>query len=59
MKGGLVMNRDRVLFEERINMLKTLDPNSDTYERLYMLTMIMSAIYDWGVIDPMIKEAKS
>lgn len=52
------MNDDRVLFEERINMLKTLDPTSDAYERLYMLTMIMSAIYNWGVIDPMIKEVK-
>lgn len=50
------MKDDRVLFEERINMLKTLDPNSDTYKRLYMLTMIMSAMYDWGVIDPMLKE---
>lgn len=53
------MNRDRVIFEERINMLKKMDPNSDAYERLYMLTMIMASIYDWGVIDPMIKEVKS
>ena len=59
MKGGLVMNRDRVIFEERINMLKKMDPNSDAYERLYMLTMIMASIYDWGVIDPMIKELTS
>ena len=51
------MKDDRILFEERINMLKTLDPNSDTYKRLYMLTMIMASIYDWGAIDPMIKEA--
>lgn len=51
------MNRDRVLFEERIEALKKMDPKSDAYERLYMLTMIMSSIYNWGVIDPMIKEA--
>jgi len=50
------MNDDRVLFNERIEMLKTLDPKSTTYEKLYMLTMIMSAMYDWGVIDPMIME---
>ena len=50
------MKDDRVIFEERINMLKKMDPNSDAYERLYMLTMIMSSIYNWGVIDPMIKE---
>lgn len=48
------MKDDRILFEERIEALKKLDPKSDTYERLYVLTMIMSAIYDWGVIDPMI-----
>lgn len=58
MKGGLVMNRDRVIFEERIETLRKLDPTSSAYERLYVLTMIMASIYDWGVIDPMIKEVK-
>ena len=53
------MKDDRVLFEKRIETLRKLDPNSDAYERLYVLTMIMSAMYDWGVIDPMIKEVKS
>ena len=51
------MNEDRAIFEERISALRKLDPNTTAYERLYMLTMIMSAVYDWGVIDPMIKEA--
>ncbi len=50
------MNDDRVLFNERIETLKHLDPNSNAYERLYMLTMIMSAMYNWGVIDSMINE---
>lgn len=50
------MRDDRILFEERIETLKHLDPTSSAYERLYVLTMIMSAMYDWGVIDPMIKE---
>ena len=50
------MRDDRILFNERIETLKKLDPGSDAYERLYMLTMIMSAIYNWGVIDPMINE---
>jgi len=49
------MKEDRVLFEERIETLKKLDPGSDVYERLYMLTMIMSAMYDWGVIDTLIQ----
>lgn len=53
------MRDDRVLFEKRIETLRKLDPTSSAYERLYVLTMIMSAMYDWGVIDPMIKEAKS
>jgi len=52
------MKDDRILFEERIETLRKLDPKSDTYERLYMLTAIMAAIYNWGVIDPMIKEVK-
>ena len=52
------MKEDRALFNERIETLKHLDPNSNAYERLYMLTMIMSAMYNWGVIDPMIKEVK-
>lgn len=50
------MNDDRVLFNERIKTLRKLDPKSTTYEKLYMLTMIMSAIHNWGVIDPMIME---
>ena len=50
------MKDDRVLFEKRIETLRKLDPTSSAYERLYVLTMIMSAMYDWGVIDPMIKE---
>lgn len=50
------MNEDRVLFEERIETLRKLDPSTSAYERLYMLTMIMSAMYNWGVIDPMINE---
>lgn len=45
---------DRKLFEERIITLRGLDPTTEAYERLYMLTMIMSAINNWGVIDPMI-----
>lgn len=53
------MNDDRVLFEERINMLKTLDPTTSTYERLYMLAAIAAAIHNWGVIDPMIKEGQA
>jgi hypothetical protein len=52
------MNDDRVLFEKRIETLRKLDPTSSAYERLYVLTMIMSAMYDWGVIDPMIKEVQ-
>lgn len=52
------MNRDRAIFEERIETLRKLDPTSSAYERLYVLTMIMASIYDWGVIDPMIKEVK-
>ena len=52
------MKDDRILFEERIETLRKLDPKSTTYEKLYMLTMIMASIYDWGVIDPMIKEVK-
>lgn len=51
------MKDDRILFEKRIEALRKLDPSTSAYERLYMLTMIMSAIYNWGVIDPMIKEA--
>lgn len=51
------MRDDRILFKERIEALKKLDPSTSAYERLYMLTMIMSSIYNWGVIDPMIKEA--
>ena len=47
---------DRKLFDERIETLRSLDPTSEAYERLYMLTMIMSAIHNWGVIDSMIKE---
>lgn len=50
------MKDDRVKFEERIKMLKTLDPNSGAYERLYMLAAIMAAMYDWGVIDALINE---
>lgn len=50
------MNDDRVLFEERINMLKTLDPTSDIYKRIYILAAITAAIYNWGIIDPMINE---
>ena len=53
------MRDDRALFEERINTLRSLDPSTDAYERLYVLTMIMSAMYDWGVIDPMIKEGQA
>lgn len=49
------MKDDRVLFEKRIETLRKLDPTSSAYERLYVLTMIMSAMYDWGVIDPMIQ----
>lgn len=49
------MKDDRALFEKRIETLRKLDPTSSAYERLYVLTMIMSAMYDWGVIDPMIK----
>lgn len=52
------MKDDRALFEKRIETLRSLDPNSDAYERLYVLTMIMSAIHNWGVIDHMIKEVK-
>lgn len=50
------MNEDRILFEERIKTLRKLDPSTSAYERLYMLTMIMSAMHNWGVIDPMINE---
>jgi hypothetical protein len=50
------MNEDRILFNERIEMLRHLDPTTSKYERLYMLTMIMSAIHNWGVIDTLIKE---
>lgn len=53
------MKDDRALFEKRIETLRKLDPTSSAYERLYVLTMIMSAMYDWGVIDPMIKKVKS
>lgn len=53
------MKDERVLFEKRIETLRKLDPTSSAYERLYVLTMIMSATYNWGVIDPMIKEVKS
>lgn len=45
---------DRKLFEERIETLRNLDPKTEAFMRLYMLTSIMSAIHDWGVIDPMI-----
>lgn len=50
------MKEDRVKFEERIKTLRKLDPKSTTYEKLYMLTAIMAAMYDWGVIDTLIKE---
>lgn len=50
------MKDDRALFEKRIETLRKLDPSTTMYERLYMLTMIMSAIHNWGVIDHMIKE---
>lgn len=49
------MNEDRKLFNERIEMLRHLDPNSDVYNRIYILASITSAIYNWGVIDTMIK----
>ena len=52
------MRDDRILFEERIEMLKHLDPTSDAYERLYLLAAITAAIYNWGIIDPMIKEVQ-
>ena len=50
------MNDDLKVFNERIETLKKLDPKSSTYERLYILAAITAAIYDLGVIDPMIKE---
>ena len=50
------MNEDRILFNERISALRKLDPNTTAYERLYMLAAITAAIYNWGIIDPMIKE---
>ena len=49
---------DRDLFEERIKTLQGLDPKTEAYERLYMLTMIMSAIYDWGIIDTLISKGE-
>ena len=52
------MNDDRVKFEERIETLKHLDPNSSAYEKIYMLAAIAASIYDWGVIDALIKEGK-
>ena len=52
------MKEDRVLFDERIEMLRHLDPKTSAYERLYMLAAIMAAIYDWGNIDTLIKEVK-
>jgi hypothetical protein len=53
------MNDDRIKFEERIKLLKTLDPTSSRYERVYMLAAIAAAIYNWGVIDALIKEGQS
>lgn len=50
------MKEDRVLFNERIEALKKLDPKSATYEKIYILAAITAAIYDWGVIDTLIKE---
>lgn len=50
------MDRDRIIFNERIEALKKLDPNTDTYKRIYILTAITAAIYDWGVIDTLINE---
>lgn len=52
------MNEDRVLFDERIEMLRHLDPTSNTYERIYMLAAITAAMYNWGVIDALIKEVQ-
>lgn len=52
------MKDDLKVFNERIEALKKLDPKSETYKRIYILAAITAAIYDWGVIDPMIKEVK-
>lgn len=52
------MNDDRVKFEERIKTLRKLDPSTDLYKRIYILAAITAAIYDWGVIDTLIKEVQ-
>ena len=49
------MNEDRKLFNERIEALKKLDPNTTAYEKLYMLAAITAAIYNWGVIGALIQ----
>lgn len=49
------MKDDLKIFNERIEMLKHLDPSTSAYERLYMLAAITAAIYNWGVIDALIQ----
>jgi len=49
------MKDDLKVFNERIEMLKHLDPSTSAYERLYVLAAITAAIYDLGVIDALIQ----